>query len=101
MILASSSFATHLADYIKALASVYSLVLIVYVVSSIAFSIGLRIPYARWSDAVLSFLRDVSEPLLRVFRAILPSFGGIDLSPMIAIIVVQLAARIVASAIAP
>ena len=49
---------------------------------------------------MLSFLRDVSEPLLRVFRAILPSFGGIDLSPMIAIIVVQLAARLVASAIA-
>ena len=100
MILAASGFAIHVAQYIDALASVYCLVLIVYVVSSIAFSIGLRIPYARWSDAVLSFLRDVSEPLLRVFRAILPSFGGLDLSPMIAIIVVQLAARLVASAIA-
>ena len=100
MILAASGFAGHVADYIDTLASVYCLVLIVYIVSSIAFSLGLRIPYSRWSDAVLGFLRDVSEPVLRVFRAILPSFGGLDLSPMIAIIVVQLGARLVASAIA-
>ena len=99
MILAASSFAMHVAGYIDALASVYSLVIIVYVLSSIAFSIGLRIPYSRWSDAVLSFLRDVSEPLLRVFRAILPSFGGLDFSPLIAIIVVQAAARLIASAV--
>jgi len=98
--LAASSFAIHVAQFIDALASVYCLVIIVYVLTSIAFNIGLRIPYARWSDAVLTFLRDVSEPLLRVFRAILPSFGGLDLSPMIAIIVVQAASRLVASAIA-
>ena len=67
--------------------------------SSIAFSIGLRIPYYRWSDAVLTFLREVSEPLLRILRRILPSFGGLDFSPMIAIIIVQLGARLVASAI--
>ncbi len=100
MILAASGFAIHVAQYIRALASVYCLVLIVYVVSSIAFSIGLRIPYSRWSDAVLSFLRDVSEPVLRVFRAILPSFGGLDLSPMVAIIAIQLVSRLVASTIA-
>ena len=99
MIAAASGFAGHVADYIDALASVYCVVLIVYVLSSIAFSIGLRIPFNRWSDAVLTFLRDVSEPLLRVFRRILPSFGGLDLSPMVAIIVVQLGARFVASAI--
>ena len=100
MIGAASGFAIHVADYIDALGSVYCLALIVYVLSSIAFSIGLRIPYNRWSDAVLTFLRDVSEPLLRVFRKILPSFGGLDLSPMIAIILVQLGSRLVASAIA-
>ena len=101
MIAAASGFAVHVASYIDALASVYCVVLIVYILSSIAFSIGLRIPYNRWSDAVLTFLRDVSEPLLRVFRKVLPSFGGLDLSPMVAIIVVQLGAYLVAHAIAP
>ena len=100
MIVAASGFAVHVASYIDALASVYCVVLIVYILSSIAFSIGLRIPYNRWSDAVLTFLRDVSEPVLRVFRRILPSFGGLDFSPMVAIIVVQLGARLVAQTIA-
>jgi YggT family protein len=101
VIAAASGFAGDVAGYIETLASVYCVVLIVYILSSIAFSIGLRIPYNRWSDAVLTFLRDVSEPVLRVFRRILPSFGGLDLSPMVAIIVVQFGARLVAYAIAP
>ena len=32
-------------------ASVYTLVIIAYVLTSLAFSVGLRIPYSRWSDA--------------------------------------------------
>ena len=98
MILATT-FADHAADYVVALASVYTLTIIAYVLSSLAFSAGLRLPYTRWSDAVLSFLRDVSEPFLRIFRRILPSLGGLDLSPLIAVIVLQFAARLVASAI--
>jgi YggT family protein len=101
VIVAASGFAVHVASYIDALASVYCVVLIVYILSSIAFSIGLRIPYNRWSDAVLTFLRDVSEPVLRVFRRILPSFGGLDFSPMVVIILVQFGSRLVAHAIAP
>ena len=37
-----------------------------------------------------SFLRDVVEPYLRIFRGILPSFGGFDFSPIIAIIALQI-----------
>jgi uncharacterized protein YggT (Ycf19 family) len=99
VILAASSFAQHVGDYVKALATVYCLVVILYVLTSIAFQIGLRIPYTRWSDAVLTFLRDVSEPVLRIFRRVLPSLGGLDLSPLVTIIVVQAAARLVAAAI--
>ena len=98
MILATS-FSNHVADYIVALAGVYTIVIIAYVLSSLAFSAGLRLPYARWSDAILSFLRDVSEPYLRIFRRVLPSIGGLDLSPLIGIIVLQAAARLVASAL--
>ena len=49
------------------------------------FSFGLRPPYSRWSDAVLSFLRDVSEPYLRIFRKFIPPIGMFDLSPIVAI----------------
>lgn len=99
MILATTSFAGHLADYIVALAGVYTLVIIAYILSSLAFGVGLRVPYARGTDAILSFLRDTSEPFLRIFRRVLPSFGGLDLSPMVALIVLQAGTRLIASAI--
>jgi YggT family protein len=99
VILATSAFVGHVADFVGDLAWVYSITIILYVITSMFFTLGLRIPYSRWSDAVLTFLRDVSEPLLRLFRRILPSFGGIDLSPILAIIVVLLAGSLLSSAI--
>ena len=99
MILASANVAGHIADYVTALASVYTLVIIAYILTNLVFAAGLRIPYSRWSDAILGFLREVCEPFLRLFRRFLPSFGGLDFSPIVAIIVLQLAARLLASAI--
>ena len=87
------------ADLVSALTWVYTLVIIAYVLTSLAFAAGLRIPYSRWSDAVLTFLRDVCEPYLRLFRRILPSFGGLDFSPIVAIIVLQVAGDLIARAI--
>lgn len=71
----ATSIAHHIADYLIALATVYTLAIIAYILSSLAFSLGLRMPYSRWSDAILTFLRDVSEPFLRIFRRVLPSLG--------------------------
>ena len=36
----------------------------------------------------------MSEPYLRIFRRFLPSFGPLDLSPMVAIIVLWLLDRV-------
>ena len=99
MILATSNVAGHIADYVTALASVYTLAIIAYILSSLVFAAGLPVPYSRWSDAILGFLRDVCDPYLRLFRRFLPSFGGLDFSPIVAIIVLQLAGRLLASAI--
>lgn len=95
----ASSIADHIADYITALAAVYSLAIVAYILTSLAFAVGLRIPYSRWSDAILSFLRDVSEPFLRIFRRFLPSLGGLDLSPILAILVLEIGAQLIARAI--
>jgi len=99
MIVAISSFQLHAAEYVDDLAWVYVVAIIAYVISNLFFSLGLRIPYSRWSDAVLTFLREVSEPYLRLFRRILPPFGGLDLSPIIAIAVVRLAGSLATHAI--
>jgi uncharacterized protein YggT (Ycf19 family) len=38
----------------------------------------------------MGFLRDICEPFLRIFRRLIPSFGGIDLSPLLAIITLEI-----------
>ena len=88
-----------IADYVAALFWVYTLILFAYIVVNLLFAIGLRPPYNRAVDAVLTFLRDVSEPFLRPFRRLLPSFGGFDFSPIIAFIVLGIVSRIVVNLI--
>ena len=87
------------ADFVQALFRVYTLIIFAYIVSSLFFSFGGRIPYSRWSRAILDFLRDVSEPVLAPFRRIIPPLGPLDLSPIIAIILLQLVGGLIASLI--
>jgi YggT family protein len=83
------------AGYVSAIVTVYTLLIIAYILSSMFFAFGGRVPYARWSSAVLGFLRDVCEPYLSVFRRFIPRLGPIDLSPVIAIIVLRIVGGIV------
>ena len=89
----------HLADYVVALVTVYSIVIVVYVLSRMFFQLGGRIPYARWSSALIEFLADVSEPYLRLFRRMLPNFGPLDLSPLIALLFLGIVGGILANVI--
>jgi uncharacterized protein YggT (Ycf19 family) len=59
-----------------------------YLSTLIAF--GVRPPYSRATDAVLTFLRDVCEPYLRIFRRVIPMVGAFDFSPIVAIVVLSL-----------
>jgi YggT family protein len=88
MILANAR--TDIAEYLSTLIYVYTLLIILYIVVQLLFSLGLRPPYSRATDVVMGFLRDVCEPFLRVFRRLIPSFGGIDLSPLLAIITLEI-----------
>jgi YggT family protein len=84
---------------VDALFYVYILIIIVYILLNMMFSLGLRTPYSRWWDAILSFLRDVSEPYLRIFRRIIPTVGMFDFSPILAIIVLGIVEQVVYSLI--
>ena len=87
------SAVTKLEAFVNVFALVYTLLILVYVLMS-----WLRLPYSPWLNRIQRFLYDVSEPYLRLFRRLLPSVGGLDLSPMLAIIVLiilgQVAIRI-------
>jgi YggT family protein len=90
-----------IADFLSSLIGVYTIIIIAWVVVSLVFSLGVRVPYSRWTNASLDFLRDVTEPYLRIFRRFVPRIGPFDLSPMVAIIVLQIVGSIVVSAVAP
>ena len=79
--------------FVNVFVTVYALVIFLYIITS-----WLRLPYSPWLNRIQRFLYDVSEPYLRLFRRLLPSFGPLDLSPMIGIIVLiilgQVAIRI-------
>jgi len=84
-----------IAGYVRAIITVYTLLIIAYILSSMFFAFGGRLPYARWSSEVLGFLRDVCEPYLGFFRRFIPPLGPIDLSPVVAIILLQIVGGIV------
>ena len=85
----------HVADFLAALILVYTICIVGWVVLSLVFSLGVRVPYNRVVNAVLDFLRDVSDPLLRVFRRLPLQVGPLDLTPMVAILVLQIGGGIV------
>ena len=84
MILASTR--TQIADYLSTVIYVYTLLIILFIVIQLLFAAGLRPPYSRTIDAVLSFLRDICEPFLRIFRRLIPTFSGFDFTPILAIL---------------
>jgi YggT family protein len=88
MILADAR--TQIAGYLSTLIYVYVLLIVLHIVIQLLFSAGFRPPYSRTTNAILGFLRDICEPFLRIFRRILPSVGGIDFSPIVAIVVLEL-----------
>ena len=89
-----------IANYVQAVFYVYTLLIIAYILSSLFFAFGGRVPYARWSSAVLGFLRDVCEPYLAIFRRFIPPIGPLDLSPLLGILLLQFVGRLVYSIIA-
>lgn len=91
---------TDIANYVQALFDVYIALIFIYILLNLLLSFGMRLPYARWSEAVMNFLRDVSEPYLRLFRRLIPTIGMFDFTPMIAIIVLYFIRTIVVNAIA-
>ena len=87
------------ANYVQAVFYVYTLLIIAYILSSLFFAFGGRVPYSRWFSCLLGFLRDVCEPYLSIFRRFIPPLGPLDLSPVIGIILLNIVGGIIVSLI--
>lgn len=90
MTLLLASARTEVADYLSAVIEVYALLIVFFVILQVLFSFGVRLPYSRASDAVFTFLGEICNPYLRLFRRLIPMFGALDLSPIVALVVLQL-----------
>jgi YggT family protein len=77
-------------NFVQVFIWVYVLLIFAYVLMS-----WVRLPYSLWLSRIQRFLYDVVEPYLRIFRRILPPLGPLDLSPMVAVIVLFIAGQIV------
>jgi YggT family protein len=65
--------------FIDVFIAVYALIVFAYVLTS-----WVKLPYSL--SPVQRFLNDVCEPYVRLWRRVLPSFGPLDFSPMVAIL---------------
>lgn len=87
------------ADYVSTLVTVY----VVLIFARIVMSWFTSIPYNRVLDAVLGFVRDVTDPYLNLFRRFVPTVrvgpGALDLSPMVATFVLLIVGNLVAGLI--
>lgn len=88
-----------IADYVETLLYVY----VVLIFIKILVSWFRNIPYNRFLSAFLQFVDDVTNPYLNLFRRFIPMVrlgpGAIDLSPMIATIVLLIVGGIVVDVI--
>ncbi len=48
------------------------------------------IPNIDWEQQPIKFIREITDTYLEIFRRIIPPLGGLDFSPIIAIIVLQI-----------
>ncbi len=90
-----------IARYVQTLIYLYVALIIVRVI----MSYFQRIPYNRYLSAFLTFVEDVTNPYLNVFRRLIPPVrlgpAALDLTPIIATFVLLIVGRIVVALLIP
>jgi uncharacterized protein YggT (Ycf19 family) len=82
-------------NFVDVFVGVYILLIFAYIITS-----WVRLPYSPWLNRIQRFLYDVCEPYLRLFRRFVPSLGPLDLSPLLAVIVLVIVQRLIHAAVA-
>ncbi|MEL6307049.1 MAG: YggT family protein [Chloroflexota bacterium] len=71
------------------LLNIYSFVILVRVLMT-------WIPNLDYSNPIVDFILQITEPVLRPIRENMPQTGGLDFSPMIVLIAIMVVSRILA-----
>jgi YggT family protein len=67
-------------SFLQVFIYVYSILILAYIITS-----WVRLPYSTWLNRIQRFLYDVCDPYLRLWRRLLPTFGPLDLSPVVGV----------------
>lgn len=70
---------------------IYSLILIIRILLS-------WFPNLDWSNPLLSSISSITDPYLNIFRGIIPAIGGLDISPILAFIALNLMQQLLGTA---
>jgi YggT family protein len=86
-------------NFLEAIYLVYLICIIAYIIAS-----WIPLPYNTTLNRIQRFLYDVVDPYLRLFRRFIPQLNlgglGLDLSPIVAIITLTIAYRLIDSGLA-
>jgi YggT family protein len=82
------------ADFVEALFFVYTILIVANVLLSWIQQFR-PIPYNLTLRAVIGFIEETTEPFLRLFRSFIPRIGPIDISPVVAILVLWIGGGII------
>ena len=77
-------------SFLRVFVYVYSLLILAYIITS-----WVRMPYSVWLNRIQRFLYDVCDPYLRMWRRVLPSFGPLDLSPVVGVVALNILLAVV------
>jgi len=77
-----------LRDVILIILNLYTYVIIAAVIVSWLVAFGVINTYNQFARAVLRALHSLTEPVFAPIRRVIPPIGGLDLSPLIALLII-------------
>ena len=83
-------------DILFILLDVLFWIIIVQVIMSWLFAFNVINPHSGFVRSLVDALDRITGPLYRPIKKVMPDFGGIDLSPMVLIILIMILQRILA-----
>lgn len=83
---------TVLYQFVRLLATAFNLAILVRILLT-------WIPVDR-DNRVIAFIHEITEPILGPLRRVVPPIGGFDISPMLAMMLIELARIVLLTAIA-
>jgi YggT family protein len=86
---------------IDTLITIYIWLLIAQAILSWLLAFGVINRYNRTVSVIGDFLYRITEPALRPIRAILPNFGGVDISPVVLILILWFVRKLIFEDVAP